>query len=63
MFFYKNEPVTESTNILFQVIGCIYAGIRYKLKNLRNHAWIDGTWQHYAPSFIEDVCSVLKARP
>lgn len=62
MFFYKREIVADSTNTLFKAIGCVYTGIKYKLKNLRHHAWIDGTSRHYAPCFIDEVCSVLKAR-
>lgn len=61
MLFYKREVINESTsNILFNVFGCIYTGIKYKVKNIRNHRWIDGTLDNYTSSFIEDVCTVLK---
>lgn len=62
MFWYKQEVVVESIrNILTEVIGCIYAGVKHKLKNFRTNTWIDGTKDRYTPSFVEDVCVVLKA--
>lgn len=64
MFLYKPEVITESSkNVLFQVFGCIYAGVKHKLKNIRNHTWIDGTKDQYTMEFIDDVCTILKASP
>lgn len=62
MFLYKQEMIGQNRNILFQVFGCICYGIRYKLKNVRNHTWIDETNENYTPNFVEDVYAVLKVR-
>ncbi|XP_055311401.1 peptide transporter family 1-like isoform X2 [Sitodiplosis mosellana] len=46
--------------VFLLVFGCIYAGVKHKLKNVRHHTWIDGTKDQYTTRFIEDVCTVLK---
>lgn len=63
MFFYKQKSIaSESTqnNMLFQVIGCIYRGAKYKLKNVREHTWIDGARAYYSEHFVQEVCDILK---
>ncbi|XP_055308001.1 peptide transporter family 1-like, partial [Sitodiplosis mosellana] len=66
MFLYKNEEMGESkSNILFQVIGCIYTGIKHKIRKMRNGpsaycTWIDGALEHYSDNFVREVCAVIK---
>lgn len=66
MFLYKDEKIGESkSNILFQVIGCIYTGMKYKLRKMRdnpstNSTWIDGSLEIYSESFVNEVQAVLK---
>lgn len=66
MFLYKHEEIGESkSNILFQVVGCIHTGVKYKVKKMRDDlstdcTWIDGSLQQYPESFVNEVCEVLK---
>lgn len=66
---YKHEEIVGSkTNILFQVIGCIYYAIKQKLKRCRrislanqdSGSWIDVSTEKYPEHFVDDVCAVMK---
>lgn len=63
MVLYKREVVAQSKNIiLLDVIVCTYTGVKYKLKNVREHTWIDGSREFYSASFVQDVGVILKVR-
>lgn len=63
---YKDEEIDESDgNVMFQVVGCVYNGVRQKLKGdyirlVSNNPWIDGAVGKYTESFIRDVSAFLK---
>lgn len=66
MFLYKDEKFGESkSNILFQVIGCIYTGMKHKLRKMRDNPSTDSTWidcslEFYSENFVNEVRAVLK---
>lgn len=66
---YKEEKISDSkSNILFQVIGCIYYAIKQKLLRYRGislsnqmyGSWIDASAEKYPQSFVDDVYAMLK---
>lgn len=69
MCLYKREHIAESNgNIMFQVVGCIYYGIRQKLKGnyvrfITNNPWLDASVDKYSENFIKDVAAFLKVMP
>lgn len=66
MCLYKNENSAESkSNILFQVIDCIYYGVKQKIMRRRGtlllyRSWSDVSTEKYPESFVDDVCAILK---
>lgn len=67
LFLYKSDKITgEKSNILFQVIGCIYHAMKAKFAKRRrrisfsNQRWINASTEKYPDNFVEDVYCVLK---
>ncbi|XP_031629999.1 peptide transporter family 1-like [Contarinia nasturtii] len=66
MFLYKDEKIGESkSNILFQVIGCFYYGVKHKFRKRHDirsmhSSWTDGAMDKYPEHFVLDLCAALK---
>lgn len=68
LFYYEHEDINRSDgNVLFQVIGCIFAGATKRIRGcyfdrITDNSWIDGAIGKYTESFVTDVAAFLRVR-